>query len=1115
MSFGQYQFLPWARRGLSAYISEPDTLGKSAATVVERATVHLSVEVNADAAQGAATDFQMIGPGDIVGVHAEMIIRTEPLDAVTGYEPNYLPYVEFYDEDFPWRYTPARQVDTTDGSIPGGRLRPWLALIVLKANEFEDTKRRQPLPSIKVTNPAALPPQDELHLWAHAHNNQPNTQTLLEDFIESLENDYKKDPDGLYSRILCPRHLEADTLYHAFLVPSYETGRLSGLGRPIKDTKAQQPSWGPGAGDAELPVYHRWFFRTGDNFDFESLVKLLEPRIMDDKVGTRPMDSSRPGYVKAVGSGEVTPLDPQIVYLEGAVLAPQTKPRPELLTIAQPFVSELTDLVKLNKTNVQNTTEDPIVTVPFYGIYHAMEVLNSLPDFDPANVVDGAGKDTTKWQNELNRDPRWRVAAGFGTRMVQENQEKFMDAAWKQLKAVLEANKKLSAAQLNAKVANKLHEKHFMPLAEEKMLSMTRSVSARVPMVEEVTEKAVIDPTVFSGPHLKTRDTVKSAIQLGALPAAALSHPFRRILRNQSKMLRLLEKSAIQIPDINRPAESVPRAVAGPPITRNFNAQVVKNAVDGLNQRVITAAPEIKFSALTNLTKGSLPVPASADAIKVWSIKSNTDDDFIYNLPDFKGGLPDVDKWRFVFGPQINTPGVFNNIDPTSGFLGGMTDFSAIFQAPIIKSVAAPRAPAAPLADFSDAFKDMNIRKAFATPIVPKPSIEVDKISNATKLYVRPDAAFQRMLAHTIAFGGAKNKVTEDFLPVMAYPDFNEPTYEFLVKIDKELLLPNLDLIPPNTISLLRTNQKFIESYLVGLNYEMGRELLWREYPTDMRGSYFRQFWDVRGIVAPTTTALGAENAKDIKPIHTWLDPTKPLRWPLGRHNARDAQGDASQLVFVVRGELLKKFPNTVIYAQKAIIKDGKKVINRNLTAAEFKDDILFPIYKAEIDPDIKLFGFDLTIEQAAGTEKSAAPNDTDNLGWFFIIAEVPGEPRFGMDLTFVPNKPDQAKWTWNDLSWESFNGQKLDFIRADIAPNFATHDDEDTVVVENPNNNGTWARSSADMATILFQRPVMIATHASEMLDKDILDDNKALNAPQAVVKLGAHAKESLKKIV
>ena len=81
----------------------------------------------------------------------------------------------------------------------------------------------------------------------------------------------------------------------------------------------------------------------------------------------------------------------------------------------------------------------------------------------------------------------------------------------------------------------------------------------------------------------------------------------------------------------------------------------------------------------------------------------------------------------------------------------------------------------------------------------------------------------------------------EKIFEVMAYPDFEDAMYSKLVDISGELMLPNLKLIPVNTISLLKTNQKFIESYLVGLNTEMGGELLWREYPTDERGSYFRQ----------------------------------------------------------------------------------------------------------------------------------------------------------------------------------------------------------------------------------------------------------------------------------
>src|SRR5207244_2077124 len=120
--------------------------------------------------------------------------------------------------------------------------------------------------------------------------------------------------------------------------------------------------------------------------------------------------------------------------------------------------------------------------------------------------------------------------------------------------------------------------------------------------------------------------------------------------------------------------------------------------------------------------------------------------------------------------------------------------------------------------------------------------------------------------------------------------------------------LPNLKLVPPNTISLLETNPPFIESYMTGLNHEFGRELLWREYPTDQRGSYFRQFWNVKGISDMTDP----EVYKDIMPLDQWGSKTA-----LGEHR-NPKRGPGEQLVLLVRGDLLKKYPNTIIYAQKA-----------------------------------------------------------------------------------------------------------------------------------------------------------------------------------------------------
>jgi hypothetical protein len=80
--------------------------------------------------------------------------------------------------------------------------------------------------------------------------------------------------------------------------------------------------------------------------------------------------------------------------------------------------------------------------------------------------------------------------------------------------------------------------------------------------------------------------------------------------------------------------------------------------------------------------------------------------------------------------------------------------------------------------------------------------------------------------------------------PVMAHPRFNYPMYEPLHRYDRDWMVPGVGLIErPDMATLLQTNNRFIEAYLTGLNHEMARELLWREFPTDQRGTYFSSFW--------------------------------------------------------------------------------------------------------------------------------------------------------------------------------------------------------------------------------------------------------------------------------
>ena len=110
-------------------------------------------------------------------------------------------------------------------------------------------------------------------------------------------------------------------------------------------------------------------------------------------------------------------------------------------------------------------------------------------------------------------------------------------------------------------------------------------------------------------------------------------------------------------------------------------------------------------------------------------------------------------------------------------------------------------------------------------------------------------------------------EATPDTDMILAHPEFPQPMSEALRELAPEYLLPGLEHVPPNTATLMRTNQAFVEAFMAGLNTEMARELLWREYPTDQRGTCFHHFWDTRGAGAPEALA------RDINDMHRWAYP--------------------------------------------------------------------------------------------------------------------------------------------------------------------------------------------------------------------------------------------------
>jgi hypothetical protein len=1107
-----YSFLPWARNGLGVFIRESDP-GVPGAL---RGTIDVTLRVTGARIGGGETTttvpkaVQLYGPGDVVGIDVQAIVRTEPRKGITNFEPNYMPFVEFYDEDFLWRYTPAKPAPDSR------RLRPWLTLLVLAEGEFDDRagSRNLPLPFIDVAAPASVfPDAEDLWAWAHVHVNDglgvdPGDTTGL---AARLEQVVAMDRDLAYSRLLSPRMLTENTAYHAFLVPTFETGRLAGLGRdPAGAASATHSAWSvSGRPDPTLfPYYHRWGFGTGTVGDFEYLVRLLQPRTVDARVGRRDLD------VLAPGAG-MPPIDGfgGILRLGGALRAPLATLDEEALAeyrayeawgepYPHPFQTALATLVNLADdyaqeaadaahaaaqqaaTNVgadelatalREADEDPLIVPPLYGRWHAQKhrlVPPTPPEVPP---------DDEPWVHELNLDPRHRVAGGFGTAVVQAGQEGFMESAWQQVGDVMLGNTTIRRAQVAKAVSTVWHEVELIALersAPEHFLAVAAPIQRRV---------------------LANGYTVHHRVRQSPVPAAAVSTHMRMALRPRGRIDRLVGFEPARDPRTLLARLNGGEVVAAPPkrvapalATGDELADELapRGAAGRLVEKLrrhpwLRLVPFLVVFAVALLLLLVAVALALVGAVML-AIAFLTDRYLASALRRARA----ADALR----PERSTPAAVDAL-PAS------PDFRLL----PVEQATAPNLDSSDSVDaqrFKQSLRNLyefDAAEGRIEPTILEP-LDLAAIAATTIEAIRPRRTIATRVLGTITIpsriADRLPRLADDpFAEVMVYPEIDLPMYEPLKDLSSELFLPNINLIGNNTITLLETNQKFIEAYMVGLNHEFSRELLWREYPTpDQRGSYFRQFWDVRGFLDATADPETLrERLRDIPELHTWRPDS-----PLGAHDHREAQGDKEEeLVLVIRGELLKRYPTAVVYAHRAEWERSGGEIDKTkarrlteLTSAQEADPprdlVKTPLYEAKVDPDIYFFGFDLTAESARG---GPIPGQEDDPGWFFVLKERPGEPRFGLDLPQSAAQP--TVHTWNELAWSDVvtvlppsgfltPGVRTITLTDPVTPDEAHRQyEEDRRFVWRPDTD------AAELAYMLYQLPVLIAVHGAEMLKR------------------------------
>lgn len=1048
MTNAHYTHLSWYRTGLATAIARTSSEMRGEIDVV------LTARFNDVEQDQPAHAVRLIGPGDIIGLDPRAVVRTDPRALANDFEPNYLAAVELFDEDLPWRYSP---------QLPdGARLQPWLALVVLAEGEYSVVDQGQGLPRGLLTDAAHLPPATEAWAWAHAALHAQRADPAHPQDTAAL---LTSDPSAGCARLIAARKLQPGTGYRAFLVPTYDVGRLAGVrdGTPGANTLAWQR-----AGAVTLPIYFDWAFRAGEAGSFEALVRRLQPQAASPRVGRRPVDVSRP--LPAMATPPIINLQqpPQpVLDLEGALQVPKAQASAWESGSRSAFAKWLTDFINLSESwtltpgqqldasapQLPPGTKLPIILPPAYGRWHAN-----------VDLLDSA-QAQNRWLEQVNLDPRQRVAAAFGTLVVQKNQEDFVARAWQQYGELFAANRTRARAQFMSEVLTLSQAKHLAPLAPAALMSVTSLSHARMLLPAE----AGVEPR-----------TLRSTVHSSTLGPATLGLALRRLLRQGGALAKRLGRRSAPLQVLVSGLASGQLTLAPPWEAPEERLSLTHQPASLGSDRSLHLGES--FDEL---------VPILLELIRLLRVLSARHPvcseiaDYLEALLERGGSAP-------LLGSEGMTPSSISAVVPRPEWVPSFDSRQGnkVISEEDLAPSPEQRAFSSVAWNFRQALLNATALLTVAVPVAKvRPALDLAVTTVQVQEALRPDRSVRERVNALFHVPDALKHATYDPLePIMAHPRYDDATYVPLKALSQEHVVPNLRTLANNSITLLESNWRFIESYLVGLNHEMARELMWRGYPTDQRGTYFPQFWDLLGVP-------GARDAQghirpernDIAPIHSWKLGGKLKSLGGNRPAGRQVE---SNLVLVVRGDVFRRYPNTQIYAVKGAPNPKRppretfEFHSRRAaeeTAATRRD----PILHAYFEPDINCFGFDIDADEARGSALDPAGQP----GWYFVLAERFGEPRFGLDdpPDDFGRAPLERATTVTNLSWAHLVADPA--ALAALGPlELPRLRSPGALTLDSPPGKVRWPEANSavgagEFASILMQTPFRMYFHANDML--------------------------------
>ena len=374
---------------------------------------------------------ELLGPVDVKSVRSKAICRVSP--AETGdvrLNAAYRPFMEFYEEDLPWRYTPF---------APGNSaFLPWMRLIAVKTEECTVVfKNGVKVARIHLTEDRikeVFATTAELAKSAHVQIDVEDNFTgkLDEATVNAL---LDENPDCGISRVLCPSKLEENSQYVLLLVPTFEQGRLAALGQQLDGVRMDALVAPQADADFELPIYYKWKCTTATyKGTFKDLADELN---FTPAADYEAMDANLTVDISHSGLETVSFSDEKKIDVPAALVM-GTSPYDKLEDEGQDYRKKLMEHLSLNPVFDENELEDvnkeedPWVVPPVYGARHLMTKRGDFEKGPDANVV-----------NEVNQKLHNRIVAGMGGTVIMNNQEEFVNRAWKSIEVINSLNQML------------------------------------------------------------------------------------------------------------------------------------------------------------------------------------------------------------------------------------------------------------------------------------------------------------------------------------------------------------------------------------------------------------------------------------------------------------------------------------------------------------------------------------------------------------------------------------------------------------------------------------------------------------------------------------------------